>query len=662
MLSTYQDSNIEAFARNSLESDINPNGNGAIHGVKTDNDSEEKNGLYLKFITAVKKSLGYHLILKQNYLPIGNSSFVHHFHNIDALEGDSGAGISLDRFRISCCHLRVQWSISGVLTMSCLMPSTLRLRSILDTVFAGCVDAADAEIWLSPSGKRGVCCGIEPLSQSTQFIKASATQHGQHVQTIGQTSSSEKWKLLIVKHLANQGFTASLQDAWIRVRVELLLNNRCDESLPNDVTTQEVIILWPSKLCFRHLDGHEHEHNKTETPNGSAEWISDPLTTAETWMMGKAERAKCAEAKRHENITSIAQLKEVQDAEDEETMSDAYYRTNQYIEAQDISGIYPTPPDGFPGQSSEPQSSHDIQISPSTNRDIDGDKLDSVSQRQIILTSATDLDNQAPNPDYDADEDDDLFGDMDTEMFASHGLTDADFSFFDNPAFDMIDDVVDQMNIGNLPDTTAPGIPLPPPPAVDFVTHGQKPSIPADVIQAGSIETFSGVVQGSLPQGTTLLDVDTDMSSPVERNWLESQSMLEQVIPRSTMLADNMSRSASQTQLDQDRQKYGAFTGVAWAKHDSISKFECGTQDRKSSVFDTVMFDTVLDSDEKYIDTGRFGFDTDTVLMNGGGNANPSYVNSNSSLLPQLNLSSITKEANIPGDGTFSDTGSLNTE
>ena len=660
-LSTPQTSNIEAFTRNNLKFSGNNTGNNATYEVKPDEVFQGAINIYIRFIAAIKKSLEYYLTLSRNYLPIGNSYFVAIDHDIDVLEGGSGTGISLHRSEVSYYHLRVQWNVSGFLTMWCHTPSTVRLRSISDTIFGGFVDATDAEIWLSPSGKRGIYCGMETSSKSPPSLDVQSSKNEQRVQIVKHVSSSEQWKSSIVAHLINQGFIMSLQDTWIRVRIQLLSNYKREDGLPNDMTTQEVIILWPAKLCFHRPDGHGNEHNDLQTPDESARWISDPLTAAETWMMGKAERAERTEAKRQEDMIFIARLRETEDA-DEDAMSDAYYRTSQYIDAQDVNGIYPTPPDGFPSQNPEPQSIHDVQISSSTNRDIDGDKFDSVSQRQSDLTSATNLDNQPNSLQFNAEKDDDLFGDMDTEMFASNGLTDADFSFFDNPTFDMTDEVVDQIREKNLPDNTTTNIPLPTPAAFEFATYGTQLTNTANVIQMGSIDASPVETQSFLPRGASLLDSCITMSSPAESVGLDSNYVPTLTNPRWTTLAANSSSSASQTQLDQGKRMSEALTNMNLAKSNSNTRFGSDTKDRNSSVFDMVMFSSGLDSDEKYTDTGRFGFDVDNSQMSIGRKPNPSQVTSSSVLLPRLKPPYTASMASLSGDESISDAGLLDTE
>ncbi|GAB1215334.1 hypothetical protein ATERTT37_004520 [Aspergillus terreus] len=115
-------------------------------------------------------------------------------------------------------------------------------------------------------------------------------------------------------------------------------------------------------------------------------------------------------------------------------------RASQYPELQSASLVYPTPPDGAAGLGLNATATSDTFAD-------DSDFGSGVLQRNGKAKSLEDTGavpmEFGPSAGltvgsglYDTNEDDDLFGDMNERDFGTKGITDADFSFFDDPGFD----------------------------------------------------------------------------------------------------------------------------------------------------------------------------------------------------------------------------------
>lgn len=164
-------------------------------------------------------------------------------------------------------------------------------------------------------------------------------------------------------------------------------------------------------------------------------------------------------------------------------------RMAQYPDLQNTNLVYPTPPEGaqangvhIPALHDAYPEDHDL-LSPAVAHETKPIPDPELSPKVDIGTGH-----------YDASDDDDLFGEMNEKDFGSKGITDADFSFFDDP--DM-DDMADDMPIDQSQETPqvphdaiypkeetdqvheAPAaIASPEVPKVETVTRPEEPSVP----------------------------------------------------------------------------------------------------------------------------------------------------------------------------------------
>ena len=190
---------------------------------------------------------------------------------------------------------------------------------------------------------------------------------------------------------------------------------------PDLVSVRPLVSLWPADLCFCEdsfnlISGEDDGPFDKPLADGSV----DPLEKAESWFLGKAARMEASRIRLLEENKKAQALKDVEDTDDEDPLSPFEMPVDQGISPQDVSGIYPTPPDGLPPALLGSSNSNNLRPS---------DYYDEEKELQP---------GDETRGDYDGHENDDLFGDIDIDMFASNGLTEADFSFFDEPG--MIDE------------------------------------------------------------------------------------------------------------------------------------------------------------------------------------------------------------------------------
>ena len=362
-------------------------------GRATQNHSVSE--VYLNLTFAVSRSLSHSLGKRRGWLQIGPNAC------IDARTlGDNPFNNSELHSSIATTRklsFDVKWLSSGTMLISFFqvrLPRLRRVSKILsrDTQPSGL--AIGSPLLLSPSGIRCHYLGIEGSLKNNL-----------------QRKSVVQIKASILSHLSHQGLRLMHEVMWIHVQTDPESN----------FSVNAPVSLWPADLCFckdlkAPVSSEDGELSNTPLPDTSA----DPLEKAESWFLGKSARVEASRVRELEENQKAQALKDVEDTDDEDTLSPFEISVDQGITPQDVSGIYPTPPDGLPPG---------LLVSSNPNNIRTGDYDDDDKELQPIEDTRGDGDGQA---------NDDLFGDMDIDMFASNGLTEADFSFFDEPG--MIDE------------------------------------------------------------------------------------------------------------------------------------------------------------------------------------------------------------------------------
>ena len=229
-------------------------------------------------------------------------------------------------------------------------------------------------------------------------------------------------KKSITDRLAQQDLFVPTTVMWLRLR---LIGN-----------SNYISFIWPANLCLWKTG----KRLKTEAAHAIADAVkgdahADPLVRAEEWYAARFERADAlAKLRKNEEFSPQLQYQDT-DSDEDDAFSDEIGHSDNRIIVQDMAGVYPTPPDGPP--------SHPYSLSAITQQDIHA----SVEGASLIATNAPSTSPLAASFDlehdptqYEENGNESLFGDMDTDLFASNGLTEADFNFFDEPSVDGNDD------------------------------------------------------------------------------------------------------------------------------------------------------------------------------------------------------------------------------
>ena len=292
---------------------------------------------------------------------------------------------------LTLLSIDLSWCSSGSLIMiSCKAPA-LHLAPISKTeeVHKSSLPLAGATVIVAPSGEKATV--VDRALDGYRELKVSIATRLQH-QNIRIPSHAE----------------------WLKLQV---FSEDLDELL---------LTIWPAHLCFsdpsRPRIGLQEDSLVHVDP--VQQWI-DPLELAERWYNGRAARADALELKRKANEKLLDAVKEHHESDDEGILVYVQGMPNGRLNLQEMSGVYPTPPDGAPPGTQE------------QNNRLETGEMASLAANSIQGPSplaASPMFNETPS--FNNDGDGDLFGEIDSEMFAANGLTEDDFNFFDEPSAD----------------------------------------------------------------------------------------------------------------------------------------------------------------------------------------------------------------------------------
>jgi mediator of RNA polymerase II transcription subunit 13 len=258
----------------------------------------------------------------------------------------------------------------------------------------------------------------------------------------------ENW--LQVRGLATE---EELNGPWLAVELPI-------SDLPLAILTQKgktagqteqklVMVPWPQALCLSQVS-HKATHDK------SVSWPVDydVLGFAEDWYTGQAERDETAALRQKERKAkeASAQADSAYDVQ-HPLLTNISTDGNAYLTPPDVPHLNTavTPPFDEDGMASPeklvrdelPQNGHEVSSENSS------DEVHSVENGATVTdTSVKEGNAQATNVDYEEAGTGNLFGDLGDDLFGEdNGITDADFSFFDEP--DELPDVMQDIFQGN---------------------------------------------------------------------------------------------------------------------------------------------------------------------------------------------------------------------
>lgn len=363
--------------------------------------------IYQAFTLSVSSLLLWPLVKGEEWIPLGSDSCLRTYHD--------PTGWATITNCVQWLRIDIRWTPSGVLTIAS------RLRCCPS--FSPLVDVLECEQdpHSEPLGN-GVRILLLPFGSRCMFL-------GEESRILGAIKLERPFNISTRAWLREYGISMERESRW--VYLELGKNDLCDNNSSNSAAVSRV--WWPAHLCFiKHTSRKQGDSQMLQSiVTGN---FLDPLQDVEKWFLGRQEREAIIETRRKEVEETKFQTNQAlnqEDSEIEDDGADAMTQANQYLSAQEASGIYPTPPDGL---TSNAQGSIAAQHTPSASIAGGHPYNDAISEAAHGEIAEIDSPNRAmPRAPFAEDENQDFFGDMGADMFDTHNLTEADFNFFDEP-------------------------------------------------------------------------------------------------------------------------------------------------------------------------------------------------------------------------------------
>ncbi|KAL6714239.1 hypothetical protein ACLMJK_007662 [Lecanora helva] len=500
---------------------------GITNGASSADDSEH--GLpitYQNCMLAFSQSILHVLLKGHHLLQVGPSMGV----DARTLSGNSFEFFANDSPKTNSTILSctVQWLSSGTLLFYLSETSQTKLCTLSHSLFDN-YDPVAIEIGepiiLSPSG---VICQFHGIADCSR--------------THSQSRHQKKLKSRISTWLVRNCCPMPQDIHWVYVLIA------------KGQSKARTVTIWPAHLCLRMDDSDPEESQTAFDFLGHLEEYGDVLSRAQTWFLGKDARADALENNRLESPAEAERAKKARDNEEANNASNLSSQNNQAT-PRDVSGIYPTPPDGLPAALNELSTTNDQQ--PSSNHD--EVTIDSGKQKQ-----------------YDTPANDVLFEEMDIDMmFTTNSLTEDDFNFFDDTT----------ANLAHIPLPDADQI------GVDEMAKHPDSNVPP------SKHSSPMALQGSAAD--SVQDAKNPVSSPARTPSHEPYSLLKN--SDSPILTNKQKESTSEIAVFSDSNISTLLPDLPDTIYD------------KPTSFNAVPFpDSAFD--DKYTSQGRYGFAMDNGL------------------------------------------------
>lgn len=502
--------------------------------------------IYELLISAVLAMFSYQLARFHNYLPLNSRTFLAPAavnsmspHHSDFEETTEPSG------RSTLVTLEVRLTDMGTLIVTSSVASSgisrLRRSPWDDNSW---LQPAWTELRLSPGGQIAKYMGPAGLSTDNMLAERAARSERQGMD--GPTAEAlleDTWKIRVTSWLAGKGI--SLTDTtprdWLKVLTTSARASTADNGMFSQKDpTDESQFLWPRELCYTRVSTQlECFDAGVESLQVSDECggMHDPLSFAEHWFKSKILRDDQLEAARSTRQVNelLAQQSRVSEAAilDHNSMDEPYIRVVNYLDLHAAGTIYPTPPDGTHTQGSigahlsneigstpdngdmsnfdqsageGANNEHGLARSTQVDKGIDeSDERRRSDASQIAMLSAG----------YDASNAD-MFGGMDEDMFGTSGITEADFSFFDEPDLeDAGDQIFDSIDATSRADQSSLATQIAPEgPAANFsnLTHSDPRS--HEILSHNSMETYEQNANNTTHEHL----VDQEAPVPIEAN------------------------------------------------------------------------------------------------------------------------------------------------
>ncbi|KAL4909180.1 hypothetical protein BDW74DRAFT_78392 [Aspergillus multicolor] len=384
---------------------------GSVQPRRVDNSGGSA-AIYASFISAVTATFSLQLVRQNNAIPLGPRTLFNTVgSNLDDSQGAANNGPT---------------SVSALTSLQIQLTSVGKLTVALQTIAQAGLNRLNNPGSNLPEFLPGIDLWLAPTGSIARLVTAHPEQSNPP-HTLLDSNDIGRWKLNVLEWLGYFGLSVDpvADDGWVEVEVWEPFYSRLSGEAARMKEEKSSLplkrILWPAVYCFRRVKSSQSEaFDRTEE---SLDSLGDPLDFAEEWFDKEVPNAVAKPLeppsdRQEQQINSQVTLSpgHANFPEGVESLS----RATLHPEVQSASLVYPTPPDGTTGIGVNPA----VSLAAKTTLDPDMN-MDFGPSAGLGVGSGL----------YDMNEDDDLFGDINERDFGTKGITDADFSFFDEQDF-----------------------------------------------------------------------------------------------------------------------------------------------------------------------------------------------------------------------------------
>lgn len=423
---------------------------------------------YEAFISATAGAVSLDLVRRHKLTPLGSRTFFTTT-NENGYENKSVSSNCARGATSLLAILDVEMTLAGklVIALRCHPQPGLEQLSPDEHLLDMTNTLHNVDLWLAPNGAIARLVS-EDKGNSTSISPglSGVSNHGDEGLKWLDEGARKEWKQSVSRWLKNFGiFLSELEtESWTEVEavssfeIKPMSNSLRHTGLETPQFTARRIV-WPSKLCFKR--SKSSFPSSEEYSRCSVVPSQDFLEFAERWLSSADSRNKLLGEK--EEVNEVSEFQQQQPSKplapssrkaDVPEVLDSLARTVNCPDLQSASSVYPTPPDGalihglgampssdgFGAATSDgayfamPQTQNEVlpgedngMPSASYPKDPDALMTDFAAQPSDYAIGSGLYDTGA--------DEEDLFGGMDEGNFDSKGITEADFSFFDEPDF-----------------------------------------------------------------------------------------------------------------------------------------------------------------------------------------------------------------------------------
>ncbi|KAL8822735.1 MAG: hypothetical protein Q9191_006534 [Dirinaria sp. TL-2023a] len=533
-LEAYKEINSQAFEINEALKNLKELHNIESLATLTGKGSGIANrSAYLLFVAAVSVSVLWNMSLTGRWFPLGSGSCLRAPATSQNLAEHTPGYSGIIYF----IKLAVDWQLPGTIIILAHSVPLSHIRQLSDPRIA-IHEHLGKDVVMAPSG------AIATL------ISDYAVPSNDHVK-------------FYTERLSRSNIVIPPNVPWVRLRI-------CEK-------VDLGVIAWPSHLCFLNVRKESTgEHSGCFANCIKNAKAIDPLVRVEQWYATRESRKDALAAYKQNQGASPENQERVDRSEDEDDLLEEVGYTSYQTFQQDMSGVYPTPPDGPTIQP------HTL---PAAQRQQIADEHGDIASIANSIRPSTPSFGNTPQGNVLAAQarasDGDLFGDMDTDFFAANDLTEADFNFFDEPSDD------DQEITRNIQEAS---VPIDPSPEENLAGGASEPTVQ---IEDSRQPDMGELVLPQTDDFKGRIDDDID-NTAVEATNVSEEYLLETGLPKTHQLESTVPPKA-----------LGEVHRFNLTTLKDVSNFAAPNDRQK--VFEPVPLQSSLHSfDSKYTDVGRF--------------------------------------------------------